>query len=765
MMSLSFVVFPAKAQARPKLFVEPSSSVFSTDTTSVGAKFSVTVSTSGWEAPGLWGFDFKLFFDNTLLAATTLIEPADFFLKGSNVFASVIDNATGFIEVSYAYTTLKGVTGAGPLATVEFEIIKAPPTAKSVSCDLRLQPLQFLDPNEVEYAPTMELTHGYYEFAAPRPPMPYFKVLPEFASAKTVGDQVLINITIRELGAVWKAVAFQWKLIFDPTVLAYVNATEGDFLKKFGSATFFAIQEADYVISFSLLFKDPWPPEVFPDGSGTLATLEFTAATFGSCDLTLAETMIVDVDGNLIDQRTPQHGKFSITPPWLSVSPKEYTANERGKEFDLTVLINELKADWMMVGAEFKIRYNSTLLDLVNITEGGFMKRFAMLSGVDEPYTWFQWYNETDPVSKYGIVGILILPMPNGTYPGPFPDTDYYGAPGDLVTAKFKAIYQHETLDVTDEKAIWLNDILMVNKEAQVVPYDTTKTAVEGKCKYTITKRIPPFAGFLDLMTQYPDPWSGEGKDAASDAFPPQGVVELRGLVTYRGDVVPGKPVSYAIKAPTGETYFGTYFTQADGIAVFAYSLPASNGYFGLWTVEASVDLAGTIISDKLYFLMGWLIEVAEIQPPAEAYKGETMNINVKLTRICMQDPRDIMDTLLKDSAGAPILGNDLLLHITVTDELKQLVGTSTLNTSAITEISGIDLNVFVNTIGNQWSDRIAIISTDYPALTSIVMNGIPISAAAFSGTATIRANVLTDLPGVAYCPEGLKTVQMKKRT
>jgi len=326
---LAFAKYPGTSASpqTPRIYVEPEKSVFRTDTTSVGAKFSVNVSTSGWEAPGLWGFDFKLSFDNTLLAATTLSEPAGFFLPGSNVFASVIDNETGFIEVSYAYTTLKGVAGAGPLATVEFEIIKAPPP--DLSCDLRLEPLQFLDPNEVEYAPTMEVTHGYYEFTAPKAPV-HLKVVPAVVGAAMLDQIVKVDIAMDELRAIDKLVAVGWKLKFDTSLLELLDATEGDFLKseaekakdqtgeEYGTGFSWGFEAGtDFIYSFSLYYKIPWldvPPEIFPEGSGTLATITLKAIKMPeelmSVDLVLFDAMMLDVDGNEISYDRVEKGVY-----------------------------------------------------------------------------------------------------------------------------------------------------------------------------------------------------------------------------------------------------------------------------------------------------------------------------------------------------------------------------------------------------------------------------------------------------------------------
>jgi len=267
---------------------------------------------------------------------------------------------------------------------------------------------------------------------------------------------------------------------------------------------------------------------------------------------------------------------------------------------------------------------------------------------------------------------------------------------------------------------------------------------------------------YVDLYTQYLLPWGGQGLNMVSDAFPPEAVIELRMNVTFQGDGVPGKPVSYMIKAPNGETYSAVAFTQADGIAVFEYSLPSSEDYFGQWTAKASVDIAGTMVSDTLYFLMGWLVEVVKIDAPAIAYKGETMGVTVMVARICMQDPRNIMNMLLKYPNGCPKTDNDLLLYITVTDELNQPVATSKLNMTMITELGVYDLDDFVKTMGEHWMDHVDVILTQYSELANVVINGVPISPWSFSGNAKIRANLITNCLGISYCPEGSKYAYLK---
>lgn len=267
----------------------------------------------------------------------------------------------------------------------------------------------------------------------------------------------------------------------------------------------------------------------------------------------------------------------------------------------------------------------------------------------------------------------------------------------------------------------------------------------------------------FDLYTQYSEPWGGQGLNVVSDAFPPSAVVELKANVMFQGDGVPGKPVSYAVKAPNGETYSATAFTEADGVAVFKYKLPSSERYFGQWTVNASVDLAGTTVSDKLCFLMGWLVKAVRVDAPPIVFKGQIMSVNITVIRICMQDPRNILNILLKDSSGKSPTGNDLLLCISVTDELWQFVATSQLNAPMITELNMYGLDDFVKTVGTHWMCHPDVILTKYSKLSNVVMSGITVSPWSFSGRASVHANLVACKPVMACCPECLGHVWIKK--
>ena len=670
------------AATTPRVYVDPATVIFSSDPTqpnygAVGDTFEVNVNVADFVEPGVYAYGFDLHYDNTSLEAVALEMPEGHFLTPTldpgNIFSQLNKILHNEGKVQVAPTLLgdePGKTGSGILVTITFNITAAPPPAGVLSCPLELQAVKFADPDITPITVTAE--NGYYEYAAPKPPLPYLKVLPETASAEEVGDQIVVDITVQELAADWQAVGFQWKLIYDTAILEVLgNVSEGDFLKQFGDTYFHAIVEEDYIISFTL-YLDPFEPGftgAFPEGSGTLATITFGAThSPGSCDLELTEVIIVDVDVTAIETRPHESGKYVIPlPPWLSIEPDVYTALALNEEFDLTVFINELKGDLEMVGAEFKIRYNLTMLELTTITEAGFMKHFAGLSGTD---TWFQYYVEEDPTSGYGIAGILILPLDNGTWPGPFPDTTDYGAPGDLATVTFKAIHQHDTLDLTSD--IYLDNIILANTEATEIPYDTTKTTEEGICKYTIGKAIPPFPGEVDLFTWlYPAPYGGQDLDQRSDAFAPQMYAMLAANVTYNGDPVLNKLVTLTLNdAHDALRAVVTSITGDDGIANFTYRIPSwpygpnatqaalDAGIFGDWVGAATVDLAGEMVWDTMVFSVGWLIEATNIAAhngESPFKKGEVIHFDVTISSIFMQGLSTNCTVVVTDEVGHPI--------------------------------------------------------------------------------------------------------------
>jgi hypothetical protein len=115
---------------------------------------------------------------------------------------------------------------------------------------------------------------------------------------------------------------------------------------------------------------------------------------------------------------------------YFKIEPAIYETHRRGTIFSVTVTLNNITTDMHLVGAEFKVQFNATMLKAINATEGPFLKAFA---GPPHQGTFFKYVIGTD----YILVGIVILPDTSGQWHF-FPSGS-----GTLATITLQAIYQH----------------------------------------------------------------------------------------------------------------------------------------------------------------------------------------------------------------------------------------------------------------------------------------------------------------------------------
>ncbi|MEM3731327.1 MAG: cohesin domain-containing protein [Candidatus Bathyarchaeia archaeon] len=741
------------AQVRPKIYVAPAENIFYTDTTSVGYEFTVSIMAADWPEPGVFSYELKLAYDKTMLEATKAEIPDGHWLtpslKPGNIFivdGGTINQEAGY--VSFAATLLSpepGKTGQGTIAKVTLKIIRAPELGKTLSCNIAPVDVILVDPTATEIPKAnYDIVPAVYQYISPPPPKPILKVSShawDDKAADAAGRVFNITVTIEGLAADWHVVGIQFSLEFNTTLLETKPewVFEGDFAKKFGD-TFFVVFVEENVIVGQLQLP-PWPgPNGWMNGSGLIATIQFYAKykppPKASCSLTLKNVLLADAEGNPVGYERLEHGTYEILvapPPWLSVTPKEVTIEKLGDSFELNVVMNELDKGFRLVGAEFKIRYNTSLLETKAewIKEGDFMKDFAVRAGTD---TFFQAYVEED----YGLIGIIILPLPNG---GGWPYEVFPEGTGVLATIKFASIFQHPTEDLTTY--LYVNDVLLADVDAKPIPVNLEKTEAEGKCKATLLKAyVPPplypphpeYPYSVDLYSQYPDPYRGRGYGQPSDAFAPQSEISLKANVTYFGDAVIGKPVTFVIEGPNGIKYSAVSVTDNSGIAELKYLLPWNKESFGLWKATATAQIGTKPISDYMQFRVGYLFSVSSISLKTKEadytdprytqtypvyYKGKTYMLNMILNTIIMR-PETVWST------------------VTIFDELGQpvaYVGTS--KSWAGVQVKSQDDLKFVT---EQRVEQISI-------------SNIPITIApnAFSGRASVQASVLTAAGGTSY--------------
>jgi hypothetical protein len=781
-------MFTSSAQTeKPKISVIPADNKFSTDPTApnykaVGDTFVVNVTAVDWTEPGVFALAFRLYYDNSILEALSIFpnpdattQPADHFMRpgthwppgtytkgGLYIVAegTGVWQADGYAALALTLTgTEPGHVGTGTIAQITFKITAKPTSVVlPLSCLLELKEVKLSDPTPVEIPPAnYDVENGYYEYALPPPPKPVLKVTPasfvwDRSTAEAADWKFNVTVDMQNLAADWKLVGVQFKLRYDTSILKTEPdwITQGGFFDPFipHGKWFEKYVENDTISGYGIVgililpnATGGW--EVFPEGSGTIVNIQFEAIPPppAECNLVLDEVRLVNDNIELIDYEAVNghYQMYIAPPPWLSVTPKTVEVKKQGDTFDVNVVINELDKGFRMVGAEFKIRYNTSLLETKEewITEGvdNIMREVADRTGKG---LWFQVYVENDTISRYGLVGILIVPLDNGTWPY-FPE-----GTGVLANIKFASIFQPETTDVTT--LVYVDNVLLGDSNANKIAINEEKTAAEGKCTVTLTKKTVPVeppgttGRVIDLFTQYDKPYGGQGHYMPSDAFAPQGVVELNANVTYNGQAISGKLVAYQIMGPGGQVYASTtVMSTSDGIALLKLTLPSFSNPsgvspMGLWTAYASVDIAGNVVNDVLSFRVGWPISVDSMTLSSTLVaKGLTYDVTSKLKIITMQSPAKCVQL-----AG---LSPQIILAYNGFDELNQPIFSQYL-----------DLTNSIGSIPYDASFVLNMKSRDYNAgLTSI-----EISPAAYSGTGKIYGNVFTDYPwrfGVPYAP------------
>ena len=393
---------------------------------------------------------------------------------------------------------------------------------------------------------------------------------------------------------------------------------------------------------------------------GTLTFKVIKAATEQtgdlSCALSLFETKLADSAATPIPH-TLEHGFYTfpyvpappVPGPWLKVNPPYLKATTLGEEKTYNIGINEVDIQHRLVGVEFKVRFDATLLNVVEAVEGTFMKDPAWaLNGTQfvGPII------EEDAEGWFVLIGILLLPHEKGNWTA-FPEGS-----GVLASITFSAIYFDPTGQSLKSDII-LDDVKMANDQAQkILPQKPAENGV-----YEAALRV--FQGLVDIYTEwslvYPgnDPdWGGKGENMPSDGFPPQAQVTLFVEVTYKGDVVPGKPVSIMVYDLSGNLVFArTTPTNELGIANMSFRIPQDKSIFGTWTAVAVAEIAENQVEDSVQFEVGYIVNTSLPTIEGVQCKGDSVVLTIEYDSIMLyQSVNATFEFVLYDDLGFPVV-------------------------------------------------------------------------------------------------------------
>jgi len=156
------------------------------------------------------------------------------------------------------------------------------------------------------------------------------------------------------------------------------------------------------------------------------------------------------------------HGSFEFSAPpppiYLKVEPSTVTAALIGDEVNIRITIYDVEAELKIIGVQFKLFFNSSILKVKEVTEGDFFQAFGS--------TFFQAYAE----HGYVVGFVILLPAEGISFPVP----EGYGT---VVKIKFETISLPEVLT---EFPLELDDdfTFTIDQQANVVPPRRLEDAV-----------------------------------------------------------------------------------------------------------------------------------------------------------------------------------------------------------------------------------------------------------------------------------------------
>jgi hypothetical protein len=426
--------------ATTRLYIDPNSII---DESMVpGTSFNITIKVS--DVVNLYAYEYKIYYDRTILNCTKAARPAGHFLEpqidpGSQFIPKWEIkndfNAThGRIWLSFTLLAPEAArTGSGILTIVTFRVQ-----------GLGATPLPMRDTKLADNG-GIGITHGsgdsFFRNTAPSLPA-YIYVDPADITdpALTPCNNFTIDIKILNATDVY---SFNFKLSFDPTIVEGVEIAEGTFLSSVGPTTILhsQIDNPAGFIWFSVTLTAP--PGA--SGAGTLATITFHVIGLGATDLTLHDTSLTDSGAQSLTHSTA-NGRFAnVIFARLFVDPPEII-DPTIVPGDLFYLYINVENVQNLFGYEFHLGYNTAVLTCIGV----------MVHPVQ---------NETKFMTKFSVDDWTGDVFVNVTYlPGANPIST--SSPLTLITLLFK-------VDAMGISELPLHDTKLVNSSGDPIPHET----------------------------------------------------------------------------------------------------------------------------------------------------------------------------------------------------------------------------------------------------------------------------------------------------
>jgi len=232
------------------------------------------------------------------------------------------------------------------------------------------------------------------------------------------------------------------------------------------------------------------PGYSWPQGEHAVATFNFTVleapnATDSvlTCPLALSSIVLGNAIGGAIlytETDGVYQNSFPVAPiskPYFSMTTQgpgasgvNYTATSVGEVFNVTVMLNSSDAALDAVNFGFKLGYNATMLNVLNVYEGPWLPPFGASPNRGTTFTTVFGFNATLN-QNYTQVEDSVNPDANGTWHAPFPS-----GVGVLAIIVFNCTLQNTGSELTCPLTLF--DTIVTNTTAGVIPQ--SQAAVSG---------------------------------------------------------------------------------------------------------------------------------------------------------------------------------------------------------------------------------------------------------------------------------------------
>jgi len=694
------------------MWIEPQTINLTTATADIGYKFNVTVwgksnvETKGWQFWLRWkGNLLNTTSSRVWYYKTSPTQPTSDFMAG----AGSVNPLTPAVKYLYdgvysrvefgepwtggSYASAKP-NGAG-MAIIEFTVIAVPekgiiPLETELGISWTSGDKTWIFGSDgTKYGTAYDAS---YSFSWAPPPSPGLMVSPttRFFDRYAIRNGTTFTETVKLTGlsAAWYLTNVSFTLTFNPDELELIDISKNnaawDVALNVDNST--AGQVVTYaetsqtlsgdvdIITLTFMIIDQ---EIFPTVENHVLGLTDLSAFDHIMSITLIPTpATITVEGYL-----------AVAMPWMEVKPKETIMGSdhgecvKGQMFQVEVTINRLHFAWRLVGLEFRLSYDDTLLKVVSVEEGPYLGQWA-------PYgTWFKSFIEPDTYGPHVLVGTMIYPNGTGKWNPPFPGDEEGGANenGTIAIITFQVIHQTVKYPpgIIDTCGLNLFRIRMVDNTASLIPVDTDRV-VNGTYKCWSGSQLGRFidvyggadnAGYGSIP--FPAPYGGQGLNKPMDLVIPQSEVTLFADVLYNYWPVQSKDVNFEVEGPYDHVN-GQYIpkqnkfvllketarTNEDGVATISFAMPwycvNPESLLGVWKVTATVNIRDQVVTDTLYFYYDYMVHIWKVTTDKFYYEHcETVEITVEYGSHAMQTYPGLFSAVIKDELNV-VIGMDL---------------------------------------------------------------------------------------------------------